>query len=485
MGGRPAAPNAIFGSWKAAVRTVDKTKTPALVTITPDADPAKNNWNLPGGDPVPAGLAQRRLRRGGALERAAGARAIRTASRCWCTTAIRTRPAATRARRACSSARRGAARTRRVAAAPARAARAARPTCPDGRPGLRPGRPPRRAAAPPAPFAPTAAVSPSARLSRHAPRRRGLPGFGGLLISAAATKLLTFRRSLGLTFRERRAWWSAKRSSAIYSDATLLTSPRSAFGCWGGTTSWTISSRRSSSRRTAGSTSCAAPMRRRPGWPASRCAGHPAPAARRLRSFFSLEALPPDARLIDDGATPEEKAEIASTYRMVERIPVRQRVVWVLKHVEGETLDAIAEICGFRRPRCSGGCAPPNEPYRLQEARRSAWTTHVISASIGCWRGSSRAGTRSAHGASLRRDHGAHPAATAPRRCAAARSRGDPIAALALRAQPRSSLSGPVPYGRGPVDGAERRHVQAERLHDRDVEVGERLVGAARGADRA
>ena len=69
---------------------------------------------------------------------------------------------------------------------------------------------------------------------------------------------------------------------------------------------------------------------------------------RRLRSFFSLEALPSDAKLADGGATPEEKAEIVSSYRMIERLPVRQRVVWVLKHVEGETLDAIAEMC-----RCS------------------------------------------------------------------------------------------------------------------------------------
>ena len=66
---------------------------------------------------------------------------------------------------------------------------------------------------------------------------------------------------------------------------------------------------------------------------------------RRVRAFFSLESLPADANLIDDGATPEEKADVASSYRMIERIPVRQRVVWVLKHVEGETLDAIAEIC--------------------------------------------------------------------------------------------------------------------------------------------
>lgn len=57
QGGRPIAPSAIFGSWKAAVRTVDNSRSPSVVTITPDADPAKNNWNLSGGDPVPAGLA--------------------------------------------------------------------------------------------------------------------------------------------------------------------------------------------------------------------------------------------------------------------------------------------------------------------------------------------------------------------------------------------------------------------------------------------
>jgi len=57
MGGVPTAPNAIFGSWKAAVRTVDTTVTPNTVTITPDKDPSKNNWNLAGGDTPPSGLA--------------------------------------------------------------------------------------------------------------------------------------------------------------------------------------------------------------------------------------------------------------------------------------------------------------------------------------------------------------------------------------------------------------------------------------------
>jgi RNA polymerase sigma-70 factor (ECF subfamily) len=83
---------------------------------------------------------------------------------------------------------------------------------------------------------------------------------------------------------------------------------------------------------------------------------------RRLRAFLSLESLPSDARLVDDGATPEEKAEVSSSYRMVERIPVRQRVVWVLKHVEGETLDAIAEICG---------CSKATVQRRLRAAERA------------------------------------------------------------------------------------------------------------------
>ena len=52
QGGTPWNPNVIFGSWKSAVRTVDG----STVSITPDADPAKNDWNLPGGDTVPSGL---------------------------------------------------------------------------------------------------------------------------------------------------------------------------------------------------------------------------------------------------------------------------------------------------------------------------------------------------------------------------------------------------------------------------------------------
>jgi hypothetical protein len=56
-GGTAITPSAVFGTWKAAVRKVDKTRNPNVITVTPDSDPAKNNYNLgPGSDPVPPGL---------------------------------------------------------------------------------------------------------------------------------------------------------------------------------------------------------------------------------------------------------------------------------------------------------------------------------------------------------------------------------------------------------------------------------------------
>ena len=48
-------PNAVFGSWKGAVETIDDTASPAAVTVTPDGDPAKNNWNLGSGADTPPG----------------------------------------------------------------------------------------------------------------------------------------------------------------------------------------------------------------------------------------------------------------------------------------------------------------------------------------------------------------------------------------------------------------------------------------------
>lgn len=55
QGGLPYNPTIVCGSWKGAVRTVDSTVTPPKITITPDADPAANGWNLGGGEAPPTG----------------------------------------------------------------------------------------------------------------------------------------------------------------------------------------------------------------------------------------------------------------------------------------------------------------------------------------------------------------------------------------------------------------------------------------------
>jgi Flp pilus assembly protein TadG len=56
FGGTPIPPEAVFGTWKGAEKVIDKSKSPAQVSVTPDADPAKNNWTLgTGSDTVPSG----------------------------------------------------------------------------------------------------------------------------------------------------------------------------------------------------------------------------------------------------------------------------------------------------------------------------------------------------------------------------------------------------------------------------------------------
>ena len=57
QGGTGVAPSQVCGMWKGAVKTVDSTKNPVLITVTPDADPVtKNNWTLGGGDVPPGGF---------------------------------------------------------------------------------------------------------------------------------------------------------------------------------------------------------------------------------------------------------------------------------------------------------------------------------------------------------------------------------------------------------------------------------------------
>lgn len=82
----------------------------------------------------------------------------------------------------------------------------------------------------------------------------------------------------------------------------------------------------------------------------------------KLRAFFSLDALPEEAAPVDGAATPEERAHVAAIYRRLEALPVPQRIVWVLRHIEGETLDAIAALCA---------CSKATVQRRLRAAQSS------------------------------------------------------------------------------------------------------------------
>jgi len=67
---------------------------------------------------------------------------------------------------------------------------------------------------------------------------------------------------------------------------------------------------------------------------------------RSLWSVFDLADEPSYDLLADQGAPPQERELISDVYRALDRLPPRQRVPWVLRHVEGQSLEEVAETCG-------------------------------------------------------------------------------------------------------------------------------------------
>ncbi len=51
-------------------------------------------------------------------------------------------------------------------------------------------------------------------------------------------------------------------------------------------------------------------------------------------------------RLLDPTSSPEDRAHVASVYRLLARLPADERVVWVLRHVQEQRLEEIAELVG-------------------------------------------------------------------------------------------------------------------------------------------
>jgi RNA polymerase sigma-70 factor, ECF subfamily len=71
----------------------------------------------------------------------------------------------------------------------------------------------------------------------------------------------------------------------------------------------------------------------------------------RLRRLRRCVPWPSDdllraAEPIAPTANPEERATILAVYRLLDQLPARQRAAWVLRHVEGERLEEVAQHCG-------------------------------------------------------------------------------------------------------------------------------------------
>jgi len=65
---------------------------------------------------------------------------------------------------------------------------------------------------------------------------------------------------------------------------------------------------------------------------------------RRLRQMLRLEDVP-ELQSTDTSLTPEQMSEVKRAYRALARFPAEERVIWILRHIEGESLDEIGRLC--------------------------------------------------------------------------------------------------------------------------------------------
>jgi RNA polymerase sigma-70 factor (ECF subfamily) len=68
--------------------------------------------------------------------------------------------------------------------------------------------------------------------------------------------------------------------------------------------------------------------------------------SRRMWRFLGLDDSPDYETVADGGASPEQRALLARVYEALDGVPTDARVAWTLRYVEGERLEAVAELCG-------------------------------------------------------------------------------------------------------------------------------------------
>ncbi|HEX5656255.1 MAG TPA: sigma-70 family RNA polymerase sigma factor [Polyangiales bacterium] len=67
---------------------------------------------------------------------------------------------------------------------------------------------------------------------------------------------------------------------------------------------------------------------------------------RKLRNLLGLGTGHDYEAVADAAASPEERTQLARVFAALDTLSASERVVWSLRHVEGETLERVAELCG-------------------------------------------------------------------------------------------------------------------------------------------
>jgi RNA polymerase sigma-70 factor (ECF subfamily) len=83
---------------------------------------------------------------------------------------------------------------------------------------------------------------------------------------------------------------------------------------------------------------------------------------RRLYAFVGLDTATDYEDVAGVDASPFDRASVAQIYRALDELGADDRVAFVLHHVEGETLDAVARMCG---------CSVTTAKRRILRARTS------------------------------------------------------------------------------------------------------------------
>jgi RNA polymerase sigma-70 factor (ECF subfamily) len=67
---------------------------------------------------------------------------------------------------------------------------------------------------------------------------------------------------------------------------------------------------------------------------------------RRVWRFLGLERHIETNNLVDSAASPVDRLLLRSVYRVLDDMPTEERIAFCLHTIEGETVEAVADLCG-------------------------------------------------------------------------------------------------------------------------------------------